>query len=275
MVPSAIFQVECSLTELQGLRDKRGDMVRHNSFVSGFSTHSVIAEDGAIPISKELPLDQACFMGCCVPTGWGAANNTGDVQAGQSVAVYGAGGVGLNAIRGAALRLADPIIVVDLEASKEGIAREFGATHFIDSSKGDPVTQIQELTGGQRMPDGTIMGGGAEVVFEVTGDTGAQTQAYWSVALGGKLVTIGVARMDETASFGTAFLPLHEKSILGTLYGSISTHLDIPMLVDLAIKGHLKTEKLISNKFRVEDINDVAKAIERREVQGRWVCEWD
>jgi S-(hydroxymethyl)glutathione dehydrogenase/alcohol dehydrogenase len=256
------------------LRDKRGDMVRHNSFVSGFSTHSVVPENGAIPISKELPLDQACFMGCCVPTGWGAVNNTADVQAGQSVVVYGAGGVGLNVIRSAALRHANPIIVVDLEASKEGIARDFGATHFIDSSKGDPVPQIQELTGGQRNEEGTMMDGGAEVVFEVTGDTGAQVQGLWSTAVGGKLVTVGVAPMDQTAALATGFLPLHEKSILGTLYGSISTHLDIPMLVDLALKGHLMTEKLTSNKFRVEEINDVAKAIERREVIGRWVCEW-
>jgi len=257
------------------LRDKNGKMVRHNSFVSGFSSHSVVPEDGAIPISKEMPLDQACFLGCCVPTGWGAVTNTADVQAGQSVAIYGSGGVGLNVIRGAALRLAYPIIVVDLEASKEGIAREFGATHFIDCSKEDPVPKIQEITGGKRKEDGTMEGGGAEVVFEVTGDTGAQVQGLWSTAVGGKFVTIGVAPMDQTAALTTSFLPLHEKSILGTLYGSISTHLDIPKLVDLSLKGHLMVEKLTSNKFRVEEINDVAKALERREIMGRWVCQWD
>ena len=247
------------------LRDKNGKMVRHNSFVSGFSSHSVVPEDGAIPISKKLPLDQACFMGCCVPTGWGAVNNTADVQAGQSVAVYGAGGVGLNVIRSAALRFANPIIVVDLEPSKEGIAREFGATHFINSSKEDPVPKIQELTGG----------GGAEVVFEVTGDPGAMVQCLWSTAVGGKVISVGVAPMDQTANLPTAFLPFHEKSILGCLYGSISTHLDIPKLVDLALEGHLMTEKLITNKFRVEEINDVGQALTRREIQGRWVCEWD
>ena len=189
--------------------------------------------------------------------------------------IYGSGGVGLNVIRGAALRLADPIIVVDLEASKKGIAREFGATHFIDSSKEDPVPKIQEITGGKRKEDGTMEGGGAEVVFEVTGDTGAQVQGLWSTAVGGKFVTVGVAPMDQTAALSTSFLPLHEKSILGSLYGSISTHLDIPKLVDLSLKGHLMVEKLTSNKFRVEEINDVAKALERREIMGRWVCQWD
>jgi S-(hydroxymethyl)glutathione dehydrogenase/alcohol dehydrogenase len=118
-------------------------------------------------------------------------------------------------------------------------------------------------------------GGGAEVVFEVTGDTGAQVQGLWSTAVGGKFVTVGVAPMDQTAALSTSFLPLHEKSILGSLYGSISTHLDIPKLVDLSLKGHLMVEKLTSNKFRVEEINDVAKALERREIMGRWVCQWD
>jgi S-(hydroxymethyl)glutathione dehydrogenase/alcohol dehydrogenase len=192
-------------------------------------------------------------------------NNTADVQAMQSVAVYGAGGVGLNVIRSAALRLANPIIVVDLEASKEGIAREFGATHFIDSSKEDPVPKIQELTGG----------GGAEAVFEVTGDPGAMPQCLWSTAVGGKIISVGVAPMDSTAALPTAFLPFHEKSIMGCLYGSISTHLDIPRLVDLALKGDLMTEKLTTNKFKVEEINEVGQALTRREIQGRWVCEWD
>ncbi|MBW1788448.1 MAG: alcohol dehydrogenase catalytic domain-containing protein, partial [Deltaproteobacteria bacterium] len=120
------------------LTDSHNEMVRHGCFVSGFSEYTVLPEDGVIPIRKDMPLDQACFMSCCVPTGWGSVTNTADVQPGDSVAVYGLGGVGLNILRASVLRHANPVIAVDSEGSKEDLAREFGATHFIDNSKEDP-----------------------------------------------------------------------------------------------------------------------------------------
>lgn len=247
------------------LKDKDGKMVRHGNFVSGFSSYSVIPEDGAIPVSRELPLEQACLMGCCVPTGWGSVTNTADVQWGQSVVVYGLGGVGLNVVRAAAARRANPLIAVDLEGSKEDLAREFGATHFIDNSKEDPVPKIKALTGGE----------GADVVFEVIGDPGAQAQALWSTGVASKLVTIGITPEDQPATLTTTFIPFHQKTILGNVYGSISTHIDIPRLVDLALKGDLKLDKLITKKFKVEEINDVAEAMKKRQIRGRWICEWD
>ena len=106
---------------------------------------------------QDIALDQACFMGCCVPTGWGSVTNTANVQPGDSVAVYGLGGVGLNCLRAAVRRQANPVIAVDLEESKEDIAMDFGATHFIDSSKEDPVPKIQLLTGDVKADDGSIM----------------------------------------------------------------------------------------------------------------------
>jgi Zn-dependent alcohol dehydrogenase len=247
------------------LTDKDGKMVRHGNFVSGFSSYSVIPEDGAIPIPKALPLDQACLMGCCVPTGWGSVTNTANVQLGDSVVVYGLGGVGLNVLRAAFLRHANPVIAVDLEGSKEDLAMEFGATHFIDNSKEDPVPKIKELTGGS----------GADVVFEVIGDPGAQSQALWSTGVASKLIFIGITPENQTASLTTTFIPFHQKSILGNVYGSISTHIDIPRLVDLVLKGDLKLDKLISKTFKLEEINDVADAMEKRQIRGRWVCKWD
>jgi Zn-dependent alcohol dehydrogenase len=257
------------------LKDKNGGMVRHGNFVSGFSTYSVVPEDGAIPLPKDMPLDQACFMGCCVPTGWGSVTNTANVQPGDSVVVYGLGGVGLNCLRAAVLRHANPVIAVDLEGSKEDIAMDFGATHFIDSSKEDPVPKIQLLTGGVAGEDGQIMGGGADVVFEAIGDPGAIIQAYWSSGMGGKIVIPGITPHDQTTNLPLMLLPLHQKSILGNLYGSISTHIDIPRLVTLAKTGDLKLDKLVTNKFKLKDINEVADAMIKREIKGRWVCEWD
>ena len=257
------------------IKDKDGNMVRHGNFVSCFSTHSIVPEDGVIPMPKEFPLEHAALMGCCVPTGWGTVCNTADVQPGDSVVVYGLGGVGINCLRAAVLRQANPVIAVDLEGSKEGLAKEFGATHFIDSSKEDPVPAIQLLTGGMKMEDGTIMGGGADIVIEAIGDPGAQIQAYWSTGIGGKVVAPGITPHDQTTNLPLMLLPLHQKSILGNLYGSISTHIDIPRLVNLAKTGNLKLDKLVTKKFKMEEINDVAKAMEKREIQGRWVCEID
>ncbi|MBI5604091.1 MAG: Zn-dependent alcohol dehydrogenase [Deltaproteobacteria bacterium] len=257
------------------LTDKNGEMVRHGNFVSGFSDYTVMPEDGAIAIPKEFPLDQACFMGCCVPTGWGSVFNTAQIKPGDSVVIYGLGGVGLNILRAAVMRHANPIIAVDLEGSKKDLALDFGATHFIDNSKDDPVPIILTMTGGVQMEDGNWMGGGVDVAFEAIGDPGAIIQAYWSTGIGGKLVIPGITPFDQTTNLPLMLLPLHQKSILGNLYGSISTQVDIPRLINMAMKEDLKLDKLISKKFKVEQINDVADAMVKRQINGRWVCAWD
>jgi S-(hydroxymethyl)glutathione dehydrogenase/alcohol dehydrogenase len=249
--------------------------VRHGTFVSCFSNYSVVPETGVIPVPKEFPLEYAALMGCCVPTGWGTVTNTAKVQPGDSVAIWGLGGVGLNILRASVLRHANPVVAVDLEGGKEAIAREFGATHFIDNSKEDPVPIIQMLTGGVKSPDGTIMGGGVDFAFEAIGDPGAIIQAWWSTTIGGKLIVPGITPYDQTTNIPLMLLPLHQKSILGTLYGSISTHLDIPRMVNMAMQDDLKLDKLITKKFKLEQINDVADAMYKRQIQGRWVCAFD
>jgi S-(hydroxymethyl)glutathione dehydrogenase / alcohol dehydrogenase len=178
--------------------------------------------------------------------------------------LWGLGGVGLNILRACALRHADPIIAVDLEESKEDLAREFGATHFICNSKEDPVPKIQELTGG-----------GAEVAFEAIGDPGAIVQAYWSIGPGGKLVLPGLTPWDQTTNLPLQVLPFGNKSILGNLYGMISTHLDIPRLTQTAMTHDLKLDKLVTEKFKLEDINDVAEKMVKRQIRGRWILAWD
>jgi S-(hydroxymethyl)glutathione dehydrogenase/alcohol dehydrogenase len=257
------------------LTDKKGEMVRHGNFVSGFSNYTVLPEDGTIPVPKEFPLDQACFMGCCVPTGWGSVFNTAQIKPGDSVVVYGLGGVGLNCLRAAVMQHANPVIAVDLEGSKKDLALEFGATHFIDSTKDDPVPIILTMTGGVQVEGGMWMGGGVDVAFEAIGDPGAIIQAYWSTGIGGKVVIPGITPHDQPTNLPLMLLPLHQKSILGNLYGSISTHVDIPRLVNMAMKEDLKLDKLISRKFKLEQINDVADAMVKRQIQGRWVCAWD
>jgi len=221
------------------LKDWKGRQLGHQTFVSGFAEYMVVPEKGAVKVKEELPLDQACFMGCCLPTGFGAVYNGAGVKPGDSVAIWGMGGVGLNAVRGAKLRSAYPI------------------------SKEDPVPIVKELTGG-----------GAKYTFEVIGDPGAVLQALWTIALGGKHIQIGICPPMDMVGVPLTFLTGHCNSIVGTQYGMIQTHQDIPAFVDMALRGELLLDRLVTRKFKVEEINDVAEAMKQRQIVGRWVCEW-
>jgi len=246
------------------LKDKNGNMVRHGNFVSGFSNYTVTPEDGLIPLPKDFPLEYGCLMGCCIPTGWGSVFNCAKVQPGDRVVVYGMGGVGLNILRACVLRHASPVIAVDLEESKRDLAMEFGATHFICNAKQDPVPIIQKETGG-----------GADFAFEAIGDPGAIIQAFWSIGINGKVIVAGLTPHDATTNLQLQTLPFQQKSIIGNLYGMISTHVDIPRIVHMTKTHDLKLDKLVSNKFKLEDINDVADKMLKRQLRGRWVCAWD
>ena len=257
------------------IKDKKGQMVRHGNFVSCFSNYSVVPEDSAIPMPKQFPLQYAALMGCCVPTGWGTVTNTAKVQPGDAVAVWGLGGVGLNVLRAAVMQHANPVFAIDLEESKADLAKEFGATHFICNSKEDPVPTILKATGGVQTPEGMWMGGGVDYAFEAIGDPGAIIQAWWSTCMGGRVIVPGITPFDQTTNLPLMLLPLHQKAIMGNLYGSISTHLDIPRLVNMAMKEDLKLDKLVTNQFKVEQINDVADKMHKRQIRGRWVLAWE
>jgi S-(hydroxymethyl)glutathione dehydrogenase/alcohol dehydrogenase len=243
------------------LSDAKGNRLSHDFFVSGFAEFMVIPERNAIRLRKDLPLDQACFLGCCMPTGFGAVCNTANVKPGESVAVWGAGGVGLNVIQGAKLRGANPIIAVDLEGSKEAIAREFGATHFINSSKEDPVPKVQEITKG-----------GADVIFEATGEGGAIAQLYWAMGVGGRHIQIGVHAADEMVSMNFTFTPGSHRQMIGCNYGDIHLHQDLPVFADMVMDGKYNLSKLITRRFKLEEINEAYEATAKRQIKGRWVC---
>jgi S-(hydroxymethyl)glutathione dehydrogenase/alcohol dehydrogenase len=232
--------------------------------VSGFSDRTVVPEDSLVPLRKDFPLEWGALMSCCVPTGWGTVTKVANVQPGDKVAVWGLGGVGQNTLRAAKMRQANPIIAVDLEESRRDVALELGATHFICNAQEDPVPIIQQLTDG-----------GANFIFECSGDPGAIVQAWWALGMAGRLMVIGVMGQDQVAPMPLTFMPLQQKAMIGTLYGSVSTKDDIPKLVDLAMTGDLKLDKIIEGKFKLEDINDIAEKMERRQLGGRWVCEWE
>lgn len=246
------------------MKDVKGNPVLHGNFVSGFSDHTVVPEGGLVPIRKDMPLDWAALMSCCIPTGWGSVTNLANVRPGDKVAVWGMGGVGQNILRAAKMRQANPLIAVDLEESRRDLALELGATHFICNAKDDPVPIIQDLTGG-----------GVGFAFEASGDTGAIVQAWWTLATAGRLMVVGIMPQDQVAEMPLTFLPLQQKSIIGGLYGSVSVQDDIPKLCDLAMTGEMKLDKIVEGKFKLEDLNDIAERMEKRQLGGRWVCEWD
>jgi Zn-dependent alcohol dehydrogenase len=198
-----------------------------------------------------------------MPTGFGAVVNTAQVKPGESVAVWGAGGVGMNVIQGARIRGANPLIVVDLEASKEPLARELGATHFIDSSKTDPVPIVRELTNG-----------GADVIFEVSGEGGAIAQLYWAMGVGGRHIQIGVHDSEEKVVMNFTFTPGSHRQTIGCNYGDIHLHTDIPAFADMIMDGRYNLTKLITRRFKLDEINEAYQATKERKTIGRWICEF-
>lgn len=246
-------------------KDANGESVNHALYVSGFSEYIVSPAVSSVKVPKELPLDQGCLLGCAVGTGWGAVNRTARVQAGESVAVWGMGGIGLSIIQGARLAGANPIIAVDLEESKRDVAMTVGATHFINSSEQDPVPIIrEELTGGV----------GVHYVFEAIGDPGAYLQSFFTLRNGGSLMAVGIPSVEDMVTFPFFIVPFQANKIEGVLYGSLRHRIDIPILADMVLKGDLKLAPMITKHFKLEEINEVAEAMEKREIVGRWVCDF-
>ncbi len=224
--------------------------------VGSMSEYTVVPETAAIPIDKDIPLDRACLVGCGVMTGVGAVMNTARVAPGEAVAVFGAGGVGLNVIQGAVLCGANPIIAVDLNERKLGFAKQFGATHVVNGGNGDPVDAIKELTDGR----------GVDYAFEVIGRPEVVTQAFMATRRGGKAVVVGVPPVSGMFELPGFLFPLAEKSLIGSLYGSADMARDVPRLLGLYRAGKLKLDELVTRRFRIEQVGDAFDALEKGEV---------
>jgi Zn-dependent alcohol dehydrogenase len=246
------------------IKDADGQTVLHGNFVSGFSDYTVIPEGGVVPIRKDMPLDQACLMSCCIPTGWGTVIKSANVQPLDRVAIWGLGGVGQNTLRAAKVRGAYPLIVVDLEESRREKAMALGASHFICNAEKDPIPEILDLTGG-----------GCDFVFEAAGQVGATEQAWWALRPAGKLMMLGIISQHELAKLPLTFSVFHQKSVIGTLYGSVAPQDEIPKLVEQAMTGELMIDTIIDGYFELEELNDIAERMENRQLGGRWICKLD
>jgi Zn-dependent alcohol dehydrogenase len=235
---------------------RNGTSISQFAGIGSMAELTVVAENACIPIEADVPLDRACLIGCGVMTGVGAVINTARVRPGQSVAVFGAGGVGLNVIQGAVLAGANPIIAIDLNERKLGFARQFGATHTVNAGSTDPVSAVLDLTGMR----------GADYAFEVIGRPEVVTQAFMAIRRGGKAVVVGVPPATAMVSVPGMLLPLAEKSLVGSLYGSANMARDVPRLIDLYRAGKLKLDELITRRYKIAQVSEAFAAMEKGEV---------
>ncbi len=222
-----------------------GAPVHHFSGVSSFAERVVVPESGAVKIRSDAPLDSVVIIGCGVATGVGAVRNTAGVPEGATVAVIGCGGVGLSCIQGARLVKADRVIAVDVNPDKLAVARRLGATDTINAQTADPVAEIREITSG-----------GVDFAFDAIGKTVTTEQAVAALGIGGTAVIVGLPPEGTTARFDPLALSEASRRILGSHYGSIDPHRDIPELVDLYMAGQLDLDSLISNRRPLEEARE-------------------
>lgn len=212
-----------------------------------FSEHMVLSDASVIKVEPDLPLEVVCLVSCGVATGYGSAVNRAEVRAGDTVVVVGCGGIGSNAVQGAAAAGAANIIAVDPVAFKQEKAMEFGATHAADSMA-DAMQIVNDLTWG-RMANATILTPGV-----LYGDL--IQQAMNLTSKGGTVVATAVAPMtQEDVKLDLATMTLNQKQLRGTLFGSASPNGSIPELLMLYRQGKLKLDELITKRYPLDEIN--------------------
>jgi len=238
-----------------GIRFHRGNTRIHHNTASTFAEYAVVPAQTVIPVDPQLSLVNLALLGCAVMTGVGAVLTTAKVQPGESVAVVGCGGVGLNVIQGAAIAGAAPIIAIDVVQAKLELARTFGATHLIDASRQSVLEAVQDLSGG-----------GVQYAFEALGRPATIETAIGITGKGGTTVLVGMAPPEARIAINPLLLTVQERSIKGCWYGSCRPQSDFSMLIDLYKAGKLQLDPLISATCPLEEINTAFARMERGEV---------
>ena len=226
--------------------------------IATFNEYAIVSENRVTRIDPSSDMDVAALFGCAVTTGFGVAENNADIRLGESVVVFGAGGVGLNIIQAASLRSAYPIIAVDLHEGRLALAKQVGATHLINASQVDARTALLELTGKQ----------GIDVFIDNTGQPPIIEMGYELTKAQGRVVLVGVPRAGRNVSIYS--LPLHfEKTISGSHGGEAVPHVDIPRYTRLLDAGLIQLKPLITEHFKLDDINVAIQRMRSGAMSGR------
>ena len=224
--------------------------------IGAFAEKTVVAAGQATRVNPAVRPEVAGLIGCGVMAGLGAAMNTGGVGRGDSVAVFGCGGVGDAAIEGSRLAGAHTIIAVDIDPRKLEWAREFGATHTVNSAEEDPVEAIRALTGGN----------GVDVAIEAVGLPVTYEQAFYSRDLAGTVVLVGVPNPEMRIELPMIEVFGRGGSLKSSWYGDCLPSRDFPMLIDLHLQGRLALDRFVSETIGLDEVEEAFHKMERGEV---------
>jgi S-(hydroxymethyl)mycothiol dehydrogenase len=224
--------------------------------IGAFADKTLVAAGQCTKIDRAAPAPAAGLLGCGVMAGLGAAINTAGVRRGQSVAVFGCGGVGDAAIAGARLAGAATIVGIDVDDRKLELARQFGATHTCNSSSVDPVEFVRSVTGGF----------GADVCIEAVGHPAVYRQAFEARDLAGTVVLVGVPRPDVTLELPFIEVFGRGGALKSSWYGDCLPSRDFPMLIDLYLQGRLDLDRFVSEQIELDAVEEAFHRMERGEV---------
>ncbi|SHM64276.1 zinc-binding dehydrogenase [Chryseobacterium polytrichastri] len=229
--------------------------------LGGFAEKALVHQNQLAKVPKEIPFSRACLLGCGTVTGAGAIINTAKVRPGDSVAIIGAGGVGLNAVSGAKIAGATTIIVIDIQDDKLEFSKRFGATHTINSKNEDPVAKVMEIT--ER---------GVNAAFDVAGLPVTSKQAFSMIHRGGGAYIVGMHYMGTKMEFnGTTDFLFPAKKLEGVIMGSTNLKRDIPMYANLYLQGRMNLDDLIYQEIHIDDVQNAYDKLKEGGIIGRSV----
>lgn len=224
----------------------------HQAMRTGaFAEKVVVHHSQMVVVPKDMPFDEASLLACGVITGYGAVVNTAKVKPGQAVAVIGCGGVGLNAIQGAHISGAHPVIAIDISEAKVEAAKQFGATHGLTPAGGDLAGQVKAITHGR----------GADVVLVAVGAKAAFDTAMDYITKNGSVVIIGMPANGVKATYDPSWVAAWNQKIMGSKMGESVIARDIPALIEAWQDGRLKLRELISGRYRLDQVNEAMDAV--------------
>lgn len=212
---------------------------------AAFAEETVVPARAVVPLPGHVALEDAALLGCAVLTGVGAVTNTARVRRGQSVVVFGLGGVGLSVVQGARIAGAEPIIAVDPSPTKEPLARQLGATAVLAPDR-DLVKTVRAMTGGR----------GADHAFECVGRSDTIRQAWTSTRRGGMTTIVGIGSKDDEVTFNALELFHFGRTLTGCVYGSTDPARDVPLLLDHLHAGRLDLKALVTDRIALDDVEE-------------------
>jgi Zn-dependent alcohol dehydrogenase len=237
------------------MHNKKGQNLNMLIKTASFAEYTIVDQSQLVKIPADMPMDGACMLACGVITGFGAVVNRARVKPMSSCVIVGIGGVGLNAVQGAAFSGAYPIIAVDISDKKLQAAKKFGATHTVNSSKMDAAKEIEKLTGGA----------GADYVFVTVGSTAAIEQGFAMSGPRGVTVLVGLPKYTEMAKYTPFNIIRFERILTGSFMGTTQLQTEIPKLIALYKAGILKLDELITEHYPLEKINEAIDKVVKGE----------